>query len=231
MIAPMQAPERLIVALDFARRDEILRAADQLQGVAGCLKIGLQAFVANGPALVRELIGSGHKVFLDLKLHDIPNTVSRATAAAAELGVFMLTVHAAGGLRMMREAADAGKGVLLLAVTVLTSLSDQDMTDLGYRETTGPTVLRLASLARQAGLKGVICSPLEIAAIRVQTGPDFLIVTPGIRAPGEGAGDQSRTLSAAEAVQAGADFIVVGRPITRAPDPRAAAQKILEQLS
>lgn len=231
MQVSMTPTERLIVALDFQSRDEILRTADQLRGVAGVLKIGLQALTANGPDLVNELAGRGEKVFLDVKFHDIPNTVQQAVAAASQLGAYMLTIHASGGPAMMSAAAKAKNRVRLLGVTILTSLDDDELRKIGFEGNAQRNVARLARLARQSGLDGVVASPLEIATVRQEAGDGFLIVTPGIRAPGESTEDQRRTLSAAEAVRAGADYIVVGRPITRAPDPRAAATRLVEGLA
>jgi orotidine-5'-phosphate decarboxylase len=222
--------DRLIIALDFATRDEVLRMADRLHGLAGVFKIGLQAFTATGPDLVRELVARGETIFLDLKLHDIPNTVEKAAASAQALGVSMLTVHASGGLSMLRAARTSAPHLRILGVTVLTSLSEKDLAMVGFQGDLQSSVLRLARLAREADLAGVVASPREIAAIREASGKDFLIVTPGIRASGDDAADQQRTLSAGEAIRAGADYIVVGRPITAASDPCAAAQRIIDEL-
>jgi len=224
----MQAADRLIVAADLSTRDEILRLADELHGVAGVLKIGLQAFVANGPALVREVVARGERVFLDLKIHDIPNTAKHAVREAAALGAAMLTVHTTGGDAMLRASADPS--LLVLGVTILTSMDEQELAGVGIVGTPLDAVVRLASLAREAGLRGVVASPLEIAAIRAACGGDFVIVTPGIRPAGSDAGDQKRTLTPREAIAAGADYIVVGRPITSAHDRRAAAQRIVDEL-
>lgn len=222
---------RLIVALDRSGRGDLLRLAGELTGVAGMLKIGLQAFVANGPDIVRSISHRGHSVFLDLKLHDIPNTVARAVAEAARLGVSMLTVHASGGAAMMGAAADAAAGtpLLLLGVTVLTSLDDASLGEIGFEGSAETNVIRLARLAKQSGLGGVVASPREIASIRAACGPDLKIVTPGIRTGG-GGDDQARTLSAREAIEAGADWIVVGRPITDTRDPRESALAILREI-
>ena len=224
----MQASDRLIVAADFSTRDEILRLADELAGVAGVIKIGLQAFVANGPGLVREVVARNQRVFLDLKLHDIPNTVSHAVTEAAALGAAMLTVHAAGGTAMLRAAAN--DRLLVLAVTILTSLGDDDLRDIGMSGTAESNAVRLARLAQGAGLGGVIASPLEIEAIRSACGRGLVIVTPGIRPAGDEPGDQRRTMSPAEAIRAGADSIVVGRPITGARNRRDAAAKIVAEM-
>ncbi|HEY0592763.1 MAG TPA: orotidine-5'-phosphate decarboxylase [Thermoanaerobaculia bacterium] len=228
----MVPSDRLIVALDRSTRDDLLRLTRDLAGVAGVFKIGLQAFVANGPDLVREITREGHRVFLDLKLHDIPNTVARSVAEAARLGVAMLTVHASGGPAMLRAAADAAAGsdLLVLGVTVLTALDAAALGSIGVSGTPEEAVVRLARLARESGLGGVVASPREIGPIRAACGTGLKIVTPGIRAGG-GADDQARTLSAREAIAAGADWIVVGRPITDAESPRAAAEAIVREIS
>jgi len=213
----MQSRDRLIVALDRSPRDEILRLADALHDVAGVFKIGLQAFIPNGPSLVRELVQRGEKIFLDLKIHDIPNTAGHAVAEIAGLGVAMTTVHAAGGEATLRSSAR--NDLLVLAVTVLTSL-----------DAPVESVVSLARLAQQCGLRGVVASPLEIAAIREACGRDLIIVAPGVRPEGSAAGDQRRTTTPAAAIAAGADYIVVGRPITDAAEPRAAAERIIERL-
>lgn len=224
----MQARDRLIVAADLSSSAEILALADDLRGIAGALKIGLQAFTANGPELVREVIAAGHRVFLDLKLHDIPNTVQHAVREAEKLGIAMLTVHAAGGAPML-EAARSQK-TLILAVTVLTSLGEDDLDAIGLNGGASASVVRLAKLAAANGIRGVVASPLEIRTLRDSCGPDMTIVTPGIRPSGSEAGDQRRTMTPAEALRAGADFIVVGRPITAASDRRDAALRIVDQM-
>src|SRR5687768_11166597 len=198
----MQASDRLIVAADLSSAGDIIQLAEDLRGVAGVMKIGLQAFVANGPGLVREISGSGIKVFLDLKLHDIPNTVQHAVREAEALGAFMLTVHAAGGPAML-EAARSDR-MLVLAVTVLTSLGDDDLRRIGMDGGAAASVTRLAKLASSAGIRGVVASPLEIRAIREACGAEMTIVTPGIRPEGADPGDQRRTLTPAEAIGAGA---------------------------
>jgi orotidine-5'-phosphate decarboxylase len=222
--------DRIIVALDRARREEILHLAERLSGKVGAFKIGLQAFIANGPSIVDDVGRLGGKIFLDLKLHDIPNTVAGATAAVSALGVSMLTIHAAGGEAMIRAAAEVQGRPLLLAVTMLTSLGEDDLPAIGFSGSSSKNAVRLANLAQTAGADGAIASPREISLIRKACGPDFLIVTPGIRGPGDVSGDQRRTLSAAEAIAAGADYIVIGRPITDAADPLVAAERILETL-
>jgi orotidine-5'-phosphate decarboxylase len=224
----MQARDRLIVAADLSAPAEILELARDLQGVAGALKIGLQAFVANGPGLVREVISAGHRLFLDLKLHDIPNTVEHAVREAEKLGVAMLTVHASGGPAMLRAARS--DRTLILAVTVLTSLADADLSAIGVESGAAGSVVRLAKLAEENGIRGLVASPLEIGAIRQSCGSEMTIVTPGIRPAGSDAGDQRRTLTPAEAVRAGADYIVVGRPITSAANRREAALRIVDEM-
>lgn len=224
----MQSRDRLVVALDRSSRDEILTLADALHGVAGVLKIGLQAFVANGPDLVRELVSRGEKIFLDLKIHDIPNTAKHAVLSAASLGASMLTVHASGGPAMLQSCAHPS--MLVLGVTILTSFDDDDVRRVGFNGSAGDNALRLARLAREAGLRGVVSSAHELEAIREAFGSDFVILTPGIRPEGSEAGDQRRTKTPAAAIAAGADYIVVGRPITEARDPRAAAMAIVDSL-
>lgn len=220
--------ERLVVAADLSSRDDILRLVDELQGVVGVFKIGLQAFVANGPALVREVVGRGERVFLDLKIHDIPNTAQHAVAEAAGIGVSMVTVHASGGAAMMQACAI--ETTLVLGVTILTSLDHEELARIGFSGAPLDTAVRLAKLAQASGLRGVVASPLEIEAIRAACGSELTIVTPGIRPSGSEAGDQRRTLTPAEAVRAGADYIVVGRPITAARDRRAAAERVVEEI-
>jgi orotidine-5'-phosphate decarboxylase len=224
----MQATDRLIVAIDRSSRDEILRLADVLHGAAGVLKIGLQAFVANGPSIVREVIDRGAKVFLDLKIHDIPNTAKNAVAEAASLGAAMVTVHTAGGEAMLRACAI--DSTLILGVTILTSLDDAELQRIGFRGTPIDNAVRLAKLAQESGLRGVVASPHEVAAIRDACGGMQLIV-PGIRPEGSEVGDQRRTMTPAAAIAAGADYIVVGRPITDASDPRAAALAIVDSFA
>lgn len=226
----MNPADRLVVALDLSTRDEILAMADELRGAAGMMKIGLQAFIANGPSIVGEMKTRGHRVFLDLKLHDIPNTVASAVKEATRLGVDLLTVHASGGERMMAAARAAVEGTAtrILAVTLLTSIDSEEARAIGFANDVEAQVESLAQLASSAGAHGVVASPLEIERVRAVSGAGFLIVTPGIRGPGDAAGDQQRTLTAAEAVRRGADYIVVGRPITRAASPRRAAREIFQ---
>jgi orotidine-5'-phosphate decarboxylase len=241
--------DQLLIALDVASASKAVALADTLRGVAGGFKIGSRLFTSEGPAIVRALVDKGDRVFLDLKFHDIPNTVAQAVATATSLGVWMVNVHAAGGTKMMSAARDAAKETaaragtpapLVIAVTVLTSMTPDALAETGYlnRQTAEPArgsslldqVVRLARLAEAAGLDGVVASPQETATLRKVFGKGFAIVTPGIRGGGAVAGsrdDQERTMSAGEAIAAGANYIVVGRPIIAAADPRSAAEAIL----
>ena len=232
--------EQLLVALDVDTVAEARALADQLRGIAGGFKIGSRLFTSAGPAFVEELASRGDRVFLDLKFHDIPNTVAGAITAATRLGVWMVNVHASGGSAMMRaaraaadeEAARASRPApLVIAVTMLTSLDQGALTQIGLNCSVTAQVERLAALTEAAGLDGVVASPQEIAIIRQACGPRFAIVTPGIRGAGDAKGDQSRTLSAAGALAAGASYLVVGRPIIAAADPRAAAERIATECS
>lgn len=225
----MQPHDRLVIAVDVSSRDEILRLVDSLRGTVGVFKIGLQAFIANGPSIVREIVGSGERVFLDLKIHDIPNTAKHAVAEAASLGASIATVHAAGGEAMLRACAH--DSLLVLAVTVLTSLDQGELDRIGLPGTPMENAVRFAKLAQTSGLRGVVASPHEIAPIREACGRHFTILTPGIRPAGSDAGDQRRTMTPREAIAAGADYIVVGRPITGAADARSAAQAIVEEMT
>ncbi len=227
----MQAVDRLVVALDLSVRDDILRAVDELHGAVGTFKIGLQAFIANGPGIVREIVARGDRVFLDLKIHDIPNTAKNAVAEGVFLGASIMTVHAAGGDAMLRACAESQRNALVLGVTILTSLDESDLAPIGFSGDVPSNAVRLARLVQGAGLRGVVASPREITALREACGPDLVILTPGIRPAGGDAGDQRRTMTAAEAIRAGADYIVVGRPITAARDRRAAAMQIVEEIS
>ena len=224
----MQSRDRLIVALDRSSRDDILALVDGLRGVAGAFKIGLQAFIENGPALVREVVAGGERVFLDLKIHDIPNTASHALENIAHLGIAMTTVHAAGGEAMLR--ACVRDDVLVLGVTVLTSLNASDLRRIGFSGSPAEVAVCLAKLSKECGLRGVVASPEEIELIRDACGSDLVIVTPGVRPEGSSAGDQRRTKTPAAAIAAGADYVVVGRPITDAPQPRDAAERIIESI-
>jgi orotidine-5'-phosphate decarboxylase len=218
-----------VIAADLSTRDEILRLTDELHGVAGVIKIGLQAFIANGPSIVQEIVARGEKVFLDLKIHDIPNTAKHAVEEAAKLGASIVTVHTGGGPAML--AASAHDSLLVLGVTVLTSLDEAELRAIGLPGSPMENAVRLARLAKSSGLGGVVASPLEIAAIREACGEGFVILTPGIRPSGSDAGDQRRTLTPKEAIRAGADYLVVGRPITGARDRRAAAMAIVDEMT
>ena len=227
--------DQLLVALDVDTAAEARALADTLRGGVGGFKIGSRLFTSHGPSIVEQLVARGDRVFLDLKFHDIPNTVAGAVAAATRLGVWMVNVHAAGGAPMMRAAIDAARNEaakrsaqppLVIAVTMLTSLTESNLAEAGMSGSMNQAVERLARLAGSSGLDGVVASPQEISLIRHSCGTSFKIVTPGIRGAGEERGDQSRTMSAAEALAAGATYLVVGRPIIAALDPRKAAERI-----
>jgi orotidine-5'-phosphate decarboxylase len=234
------ARSRLAVALDLATREAILEAARTLAPETGVLKLGLEAFVSQGPELVREIAGTGARVFLDLKLHDIPNTVGRAAAAAVATGASIVNCHAAGGPAMMKAfgeearaaAAKAGfPSPSLIAVTVLTSLDAAALAAVGLAGTPREAALRLAVLARTSGLDGVVCSPEETAAIRAACGSGFLLVVPGVRPAGAESGDQKRVATPGDAIRASADLLVVGRPILGAPDRVAAARGVVAEIA
>jgi orotidine 5''-phosphate decarboxylase, subfamily 1 len=225
---------RVIVPLDFPDSAAALALAARLDPKLCRVKVGKELFTAAGPDVVARLQDRGFDVFLDLKYHDIPNTVAGACRAAARLGVWMLNVHASGGeamLRAAREAVDAGpKRPLLIGVTILTSLADADLARIGYRGTAAENVERLATLARECALDGIVCSAQEAAAMRATQGPAFRLVTPGIRLAGSAADDQSRTVTPVEAVRFGADYLVIGRPITQSRDPVATLESIRQSL-
>jgi orotidine-5'-phosphate decarboxylase len=229
------ARERLIVALDVSSAAAAQKIVAAVGDSARYYKVGLQLYTAEGPQIVRDLVNSGRQVFLDLKLHDIPNTVAAAVKEAAKLGVSMLTVHACGGTNMLRAAVEAGRNAnispLILGVTVLTSLDDRDLEHAGIRGSVVDQVSRLAALAIASGCHGVVASAQEASALRNELGNDFLIVTPGVRPSGSGHGDQARVVTPAEAIASGASYIVVGRPITEALDPAAEAREILAQIA
>ena len=238
----MPRVDELLVALDVNTGGQALQLASALDGIAGGFKIGSRLFTLEGPQLVRTLAARGARVFLDLKFHDIPNTVAQAVESAVQTGAWMINVHASGGVPMMQAAVNAGRETAqrigapaprLIGVTVLTSMDAQTLRQIGVERPLADQVVNLATLARTAGLDGVVASPQETAAIRQACGHDFLIVTPGIRGASAGAdkNDQMRTMGPGEAVRAGASYIVVGRPIIAAPDPRSAAEAIAKELS
>ena len=226
--------DRLIVALDLSSATEARQVVQSIGESASTYKIGKQLFTAEGPPIVRDLVASGRKVFLDLKFHDIPNTVASAVGEAAKLGVSMLTVHASGGSKMLKAAAEAAgqsdSKPLVLAVTLLTSLSDADLSEIGFRGQVITQVLMLGSLARNAGCGGLVASAIEARELRRELGDDFAIVTPGIRPAGTPLGDQARILTPKEAIAAGATYLVVGRPILEAPNPAQAAAAIVNEI-
>jgi len=222
---------RLIVALDAPNRRDADALVERLAGVPSWCKIGLELFCAEGPSIVSEYVANSRRVMLDLKLHDIPETVSRATARVAALGAGLLTVHAGGGRAMLEAAVKAAGQTRILAVTVLTSLDDTDLAQIGAQGPVAELVVRRARLAIEAGCAGVVASPYEITAIRAIAPPGFLIVTPGVRPAGAAAGDQKRVMTPRQARDAGADLVVVGRPLRDAADPAAAARAVVAELS
>jgi len=235
--------DKLLVALDVESADDAMQLVTALRGVAGGFKVGNRLFTSEGPALVRRIVDAGSRVFLDLKYHDIPNTVEQAVDAAVHTCAWMINVHASGGLAMMQAAARAARETsarlrrpapLMIAVTVLTSMDQNALRGVGVERSVLDQVIALAKLTQQAGLQGVVASAQETPEIRKACGPDFQIVTPGIRGASANApsnDDQSRTMGPADAIRAGASYIVVGRPIIAARDPRAAAEAIVRELS
>jgi len=232
----MNAAERIFVAIDRMDAADAAHDVARVASGGGGIKLGLEFFVANGPEGVRAARPAGVRLFLDLKLHDIPNTVAGATRGACRAGAQLLTIHAAGGLTMMKAAVAAARETAgaaaprLLAITVLTSFDDDDLDATGQRGPVVEQAKRLADLAQRAGVAGVVCSPREVAALRRQCGPGFLIVTPGIRPAWAAADDQKRLTTPAEAIASGADHLVIGRPITRANDPAAALARIVSEI-
>jgi orotidine-5'-phosphate decarboxylase len=230
----------IIVALDVPSAEQALKLAEQVAPAVGAFKIGKELFVAAGPDIVKRVRATGASVFLDLKFHDIPNTVAKAVAAAVRLDVQMTTIHTCGGSEMMRaaekSAQDTAKSLgltppLVLGVTVLTSANNETLAEIGCEADTEKQVVRLAQLAARSGLRGLVCSPLEITALRKVLPAEVQLITPGIRTGAEKADDQKRTLSPREAIQAGANWLVIGRPITAAENPRTAAENIFKSLS
>jgi orotidine-5'-phosphate decarboxylase len=226
--------DRLIVALDVSSASQARQIVQSIGDAATTYKVGKQLFTAEGPQLVRDLIASGRKVFLDLKYHDIPNTVGAAVRSAAELGVAMLTVHASGGSTMLKSAAEAATQSparpMVLAVTVLTSLSDSDLPEIGVSGSVLAQVLRLGALARNAGCGGIVASAHEARELRRELGAAFAIVTPGVRPAGSAVGDQARVVTPRDAIAAGATYLVVGRPILESSDPAQAAADIAAEI-
>jgi orotidine-5'-phosphate decarboxylase len=226
--------EKIIIALDVSSREQAIRTVQELGDVVGMFKVGSQLFTAAGPQIVREVIDNGGKVFLDLKFHDIPNTVANAALEAAALGVSMLTVHATGGRGMMQATSDVlrqkfgARKPIVVAVTILTSLDTKGLFEIGMEMPVEEQVQRLAVLAEESGVDGVVCSPREIEYLRKFVGRDFKIVTPGIRLRDQSLDDQQRTATPQAALAAGADYIVIGRAVTADPDPRAAIQHLFE---
>ena len=224
---------KIFVALDVENKQKALEIVSDLRGLGACFKIGKQLFTSTGPELVREIVAMGEDVFLDLKYHDIPNTVAKAGVAAAELGVKIFNVHASGGRKMMEavrsEMDKLANPPLVLAVTILTSLGEEDIREVGFDRTIPEQIAKLAKLAKDSGMDGVVASPLEIELIRETCGKDFKILTPGIRPAFAAVNDQKRIATPAEALRKGADYLVIGRPITAAENRRDAFLKILEE--
>ena len=232
-LSSLAASDRLIVALDFPSSAAALNCVDRLDGTCRWFKVGMELFYTAGAELIQTLRQRGFEVFLDLKLHDIPNTAAGAVRSVTETGASLLTVHASGGERMMAAAAEAALlpgAPKLLAVTVLTSMDDADLQATGILDSSADQVVRLAKLAQQAGIPGLVCSPREIALLRTELAPEALLVIPGIRPADGDSGDQRRVATPARAIQDGATMLVVGRPITRAADPGSAARAILQEI-
>jgi len=236
----MRTNTRIIVALDTPHRDRALELVRTLRGSVSLFKVGLELYTAAGPSIVKDLKGLGAEIFLDLKFHDIPNTVARAVGEASRLGVALMDLHLSGGEAMVRRAVDEMGAVCdlhrirrpaLLGITVLTSLGPEDLTGLGIGRSPEDQVLALSEIGKSAGLDGVVASPRELPALRKRFGPDWILVTPGIRMEGAAADDQARTLTPRQAAEAGADYLVIGRPITGATDPAAAAREIVRSLA
>jgi orotidine-5'-phosphate decarboxylase len=230
-----EARNRLIVALDVPGANDAIALVNRLEGTCKWFKVGLELFVAAGPAVLEPIISRGHSIFLDLKLHDIPNTVAGAVRSAAAFGVRLLTVHAAGGPAMLTAAREALAGVTdppqLLAVTVLTSMDSSQLAATGIERPPSDHVTLLAQMGLHAGIRGFVCSPQEVALMRGLTGPEGVLVIPGIRPAGAALGDQKRVASPADALRQGASYLVVGRPISQAPDPAEAANSILREMA
>jgi orotidine-5'-phosphate decarboxylase len=230
----VKSEERIIVALDVGDMGSAEALVRDLKGLISYFKVGLELFTSSGPDVARMVTGHGARLFLDLKFFDIPNTVRGAVKSISSLGASMINVHAMGGGRMMRAAAEAAaespNRPKVIAVTVLTSFEEEEFSEVGFSNSIGNSVVNLAAQAKEAGLDGVVCSPQEIRPVRDRMGTDFLIVTPGVRPAWSSADDQRRVMTPKEAFNAGADFIVIGRPITADKDPAGAAQRIIEEL-
>jgi orotidine-5'-phosphate decarboxylase len=227
-----KAADKIIVALDIPTKEEALKLVEKLRDQIAFFKIGLQLYTAEGPGIVRPVSATGSKVWLDLKLHDIPNTVARAVESASRLGVQMLTIHLSGGSEMIRAATAAARvnNMLLLGVTVLTSATEETLREIGIQDKVDDQVLRLARLGIEAGIDGVVASPHEIKSLRREFGDKIKIVVPGIRPSWSEPGDQKRTMTPCEALEAGADYLVIGRPIIAHPNPNEAVAKILDEF-
>ena len=226
---------RVVVALDFDKKDDALSFVDRINPADARLKVGKEMFTYFGPEFVKQLTGKGFDVFLDLKFHDIPNTVAKAVTAAADLGVWMVNVHASGGTEMMTKAKAAleaygNDAPLLMAVTVLTSMGQEDLDGLGIKKTPAEQVMALAKLTQQSGLDGVVCSAWEAEALKTNLGSDFKLITPGIRPAGSASDDQKRIMTPEQAINDGVDYLVIGRPITKAEDPQAVLTQINQSI-
>lgn len=226
---------RIIVALDYPAAAPALDLVSALDPASCRLKVGKEMFTRLGPAFVEQLVGRGFDVFLDLKFHDISNTVAAACAAAADLGVWMVNLHASGGRKMMETARERLETLshrpLLIAVTILTSLGEKDIAEVGFVGAPADNVVRLARLTRESGLDGIVCSPLEAAEVRPLVGKDFLLVTPGVRPASAARDDQKRVMTPLDALNNGADMLVIGRPITAADDPKASLERIQQEIA
>ncbi|MDR0953024.1 MAG: orotidine-5'-phosphate decarboxylase [Elusimicrobiota bacterium] len=234
----MKPADKIIVALDVKTEKEALALVKKLKGKVGVFKIGKELFTACGPAIVKKVQKLGGKVFLDLKFHDIPNTVAKAVLQATKLGVYMMTIHTSGGVEMMKaatqaakEAAPKGKAPILLGVTILTSLDDKTLKEIGFKYTPEQMVIRLAKMAKAAGLGGIVSSPKEVKKLRKALGASMFLVTPGIRPIWAAVGDQKRIMTPKDAVKAGVDFMVIGRPITASKNPAQAADLIAKEIA
>ena len=227
---------KVVVALDFDKKQDALSFVDRIQPTDARLKVGKEMFTYFGPEFVKQLTGKGFDVFLDLKFHDIPNTVAKAVTAAADLGVWMVNVHASGGSQMMTKAKLAldnydNDAPLLIAVTVLTSMGQEDLNGLGINKTPAEQVNFLANLTKQSGLDGVVCSAWEAEQLKIDLGKEFKLITPGIRPAGSAQDDQQRIMTPKQAIDVGVDYLVIGRPITKAADPHAVLQQINSSIS